>query len=104
MPLVRTPMIAPTKLYERLPAITPEQAAQMLCDAITYRPRRLGTIVGTAAAISSAVAPWTMDAVRGFAYQLFPDSQAARGEEDKTEETTGLLGTAFGRVFRGVHW
>jgi NAD(P)-dependent dehydrogenase (short-subunit alcohol dehydrogenase family) len=103
-PLVRTPMTAPTKIYERLPAISAAQAAQLLCDAITYRPRRVGTLFGTAAAVGTAVAPWSMDAVRGFAYQLFPDSHAAKGESGDDEDTSGLLGTVFGRLFPGVHW
>ena len=30
MPLVRTPMIAPTKMYDRFPTITPEEAADMI--------------------------------------------------------------------------
>ena len=39
MPLVKTPMIAPTKLYDRFPTITPEQAAEMIAEAIRTQPK-----------------------------------------------------------------
>lgn len=105
MPLVRTPMIRPTRLYDNMPAISPGDAARMVCDAITYRPRRLGTAVGTAAAVSTALAPWAADRVRGLAYELFPDSEAARGGDDTDiDESAGVLGAVFSRMFPGVHW
>ena len=34
MPLVRTPMIAPTKIYDRFPTLSPEEAGHMIADAI----------------------------------------------------------------------
>ena len=40
LPLVRTPMIAPTKGYENTPAITPEKAAEQILNAIANRTRR----------------------------------------------------------------
>jgi NAD(P)-dependent dehydrogenase (short-subunit alcohol dehydrogenase family) len=105
MPLVRTPMIEPTKLYQSLPAIEADDAAAMLCDAVTYRPRHLGTVVGTAAAMSNAVAPWAADAVKGVAYQLFPESAAARGAEGTDDERpTNPLAPLFSRAFPGIHW
>jgi short-subunit dehydrogenase len=109
MPLVRTAMIAPTKVYDRLPAISPGEAADMLTDAITYRPRHLGTVVGTAAGVATATAPWALDAVRGMAYQLFPESKAARGEvsdadDGEDAEQSSPLAPLFGRLFPGVHW
>jgi hypothetical protein len=30
MPLVRTPMIAPTKIYKYVPTLSPEQAADLV--------------------------------------------------------------------------
>jgi short-subunit dehydrogenase len=106
MPLVRTPMIEPTRIYRGFPAMTPDEAATMVCDAIRYRPRRIGTPVGAAAAVSNAVAPRSVDAVRNAAYRLFPDSHAARGEADAGDEAedASLLGQVFARLGRGVHW
>ena len=104
MPLVRTPMIAPTAIYRRMPAMTPEEAAAMVCDAIVYRPRRIGTPVGTLAAIGNAVSPRSMDLVRNAAFRLFPDSKAARGDPTPESDAVSVQGQLFARVGRGVHW
>jgi NAD(P)-dependent dehydrogenase (short-subunit alcohol dehydrogenase family) len=104
MPLVRTPMIAPTTIYRRLPAMSSREAADMVCDAIIHRPRRLGTPVGNLATFGNAVSPRSMDAVRNAAYRLFPDSQAARGEDGGVDAEVSVLAQVFGRVGRGVHW
>jgi len=34
MPLVRTPMIAPTRIYENVPTLSPQQAADLIVEAI----------------------------------------------------------------------
>ena len=46
MPLVRTPMIAPTKMYDAFPAISPDEAADMICEAMRSRPKHMGTRLG----------------------------------------------------------
>ena len=57
MPLVKTEMIAPTGLYDSFSVITPGEAADMICDAIVRRPKRISTAMGLAAQVSSSVAP-----------------------------------------------
>jgi short-subunit dehydrogenase len=105
MPLVRTPMIAPTTMYARFPTLSPEQAADLIARAIIFRPRRLGPPFGHAAALADAISPEAMDVVRNRGYRMFPDSSAARGETDgKTDQPTTPAGEAFARVTRGVHW
>ena len=52
MPLVRTPMIAPTKMYENVPTLSPEQAADLVVEAIVYKPVRIATRLGIFGAIS----------------------------------------------------
>ncbi len=85
MPLVRTPMIAPTKMYDRFPTITPDEAADMLCDAIVYKPKRIATPVGTIGQILYAINPKSIDYILNSAYHMFPDSTAAKGEKPKAE-------------------
>jgi NAD(P)-dependent dehydrogenase (short-subunit alcohol dehydrogenase family) len=63
MPLVRTPMIAPTKHYDRLPALSPEAAADLICDAIRKRPKRVSTALGTLSDATYAAAPAVQDIV-----------------------------------------
>jgi short-subunit dehydrogenase len=102
MPLVRTPMIAPTKIYDRFPTLSPEEAADMITDAIRKRPKRVATMLGNLGQLSYAVAPGAQDLVVNRAYKLFPESdrkdKLPQGEEPTPEQR------AFVRATRGVHW
>jgi NAD(P)-dependent dehydrogenase (short-subunit alcohol dehydrogenase family) len=110
MPLVRTPMIKPTKMYNRFPTITPERAAEMICEAIIHRPKRIATPLGTLGQILYAINPKSMDYILNSAYKLFPDSQAARGERGEVagtrpvNEEASREQVAFAYLMRGVHW
>jgi NAD(P)-dependent dehydrogenase (short-subunit alcohol dehydrogenase family) len=111
MPLVRTPMIAPTKLYNRFPTITPEKAADMIAEAIIHKPKRIATPLGNLGQILYAINPRSMDYVLNTAYQLFPDSRAARGEKKEpepgaasTNEEASREQVAFAYLMRGIHW
>ena len=83
MPLVRTPMIAPTKMYDRFPTMTPPQAADMICKAMIRKPKHVGTPLGNAGALAYQVAPRGVDVVLNAGYKLFPDSHAAKGGADR---------------------
>jgi NAD(P)-dependent dehydrogenase (short-subunit alcohol dehydrogenase family) len=103
MPLVRTPMIAPTKLYDAFPTITPEQAADMICEALRTRPKHMGTTLGTTGEVLYALAPGAVDRILHLAYRVFPDSAASRGEPE-AEERASLEQLAMANLMRGVHW
>jgi NAD(P)-dependent dehydrogenase (short-subunit alcohol dehydrogenase family) len=106
MPLVRTPMIAPTKMYDRFPTITPAEAADMICKAMIRRPKKVGTTLGNVGELAYQVAPRGVDVILNAGYKMFPDSKAARGvEADKarTEEPSSES-VAFAHILRGVHW
>ncbi|MCU1602267.1 MAG: family oxidoreductase [Frankiales bacterium] len=105
MPLVRTPMIAPTKMYDAFPAITPKEAGEMVCEAIRSRPKNINTRLGTTAEVLYALAPKLVDQVLHLAYQVFPDSAAAKGQ-GQAEEPTRLSGEqlAMAHVLKGVHF
>ncbi|MFL6108512.1 MAG: SDR family NAD(P)-dependent oxidoreductase [Marmoricola sp.] len=64
MPLVRTPMITPTKLYSRMPALTMDQAADVVCDAVLSRSRRVTPLVAAWAAFAESVSPGFGDYLR----------------------------------------
>ena len=112
MPLVRTPMIAPTKMYNRFPTITPEKAADMICEAIIHKPKRIATPLGTLGQLLYAINPKSIDYILNSAYKLFPDSRAAKGEEKEapaphgrgTDEEASNEQVAFAYLMRGVHW
>ncbi len=127
MPLVRTPMIAPTKMYDRFPTITPDDAANMICEAIIHKPKRIATPLGTLGQLLYAINPKSIDYILNSAYHLFPDSTAAKGERKKepaeapaadgSPATEGAPATeapapgelsnqqaAFAYLMRGTHW
>jgi thioester reductase-like protein len=103
MPLVRTPMIAPTKMYDAFPAITPDEAAGMICEALRTRPKHMGTRLGTVGEVLYALSPKAVDRILHLAYRTFPDSAAARGERD-AEERANFEQIAMATLTRGVHW
>ncbi|MCH9766811.1 MAG: SDR family NAD(P)-dependent oxidoreductase [Actinomycetia bacterium] len=104
MGLVRTPMIEATTIYDQFPVLTPEQAADTLCEAIIHRPRRSTSPVGQIASFADAVTPQIMDRVRSRGFDLFDDSAAAKGKESAGEEQISTQGKVFAEVTRGVHW
>jgi short-subunit dehydrogenase len=100
MPLVRTPMIAPTKMYDRFPTLTPEEAGGLIVEAIRKRPKRIATTLGTIGQIGYALVPGAQDLVASQAYQIFPEGDGKPTEEkEATPEQR-----AFVRATPGVHW
>jgi thioester reductase-like protein len=105
MPLVRTPMIAPTKMYDRFPTMTPAEAADMICKAMIRKPKSVGTALGNAGALAYQVAPRGVDVILNAGYKLFPDSHAARGDaKDTAKDEPSTESVAFAHILRGVHW
>jgi NAD(P)-dependent dehydrogenase (short-subunit alcohol dehydrogenase family) len=103
MPLVRTPMIAPTKIYDSFPTISPEEAADLICEAIRAKPKQINTRLGTFGEVSYALFPKAVDQILSAAYKVFPDSAAAKGEQDP-EERASTEQVALAHLMRGVHW
>ena len=105
MPLVKTPMIAPTKMYESVPTLTPEEAADIIVEAIIEQPVRIATRLGTFAQIFYALAPRAYEIVMNTAFRLFPDSSASKGMKGRAElEGPTSEQIAFASLMRGVHW
>jgi short-subunit dehydrogenase len=98
MPLVRTPMIAPTKIYDRFPTLSPEDAADLICGAIRKRPKRVATALGSLGQLTYALVPGAQDLLVNRAYQLFPEG------DPKPDRRTEAERRAFARATRGVHW
>jgi short-subunit dehydrogenase len=82
MPLVRTPMIEPTDIYKAFPTLTPDEAAQMLCDAMINKPKKMASRLGTFGELLYTLSPKSVDIVLNTAYNLFPDSSAAKKKKD----------------------
>ncbi len=105
MPLVRTPMIAPTKMYENVPTLSPEEAADLVVEAIVYKPVRIATRLGIFAAVSHAAAPRLTQIMLNTAFNMFPDSAAAQGKkEGEAPQQLSPEQMAFAALTQGIHW
>jgi NAD(P)-dependent dehydrogenase (short-subunit alcohol dehydrogenase family) len=111
MPLVKTPMIAPTKMYDSVPTLTPEEAADLVVKGIIERPSRIATRLGIFSALINALAPKAYEVVMNTAFELFPDSAAAKGDKQALkgghsarEPEPSNEQIAFASLMRGVHW
>ena len=100
MPLVRTPMIAPTKIYKYVPTLSPEQAADLIAYAIVKRSKKVATGLGRLASITYSIAPDINNVLMSIGYNLFPSSTASVGQPQKLN----LVQKAYARLFPGEHW
>jgi len=102
LPLVRTPMVAPTKLYEAFPLIEPDEAAEKICAAIIQRPDRVSTALGSLAQLVELIAPRLNRAFMSESFKMFPDSEAAGGAP--TEQTANAAEAhVLASLLRGTH-
>ena len=104
MPLVRTPMIAPTKIYENVPTLAPEEAAGLVVEAIVYRPVRIATRLGIFGAVCHAIAPKITQVLLNTAFNMFPDSSAAQGKKGAEPQPLSPEQIAFAQLTQGIHW
>ncbi len=103
MQLVKTPMIAPTKIYDAFPTITPDEAADLICEAIRAKPKTINTRLGTFGEVMYTLAPKAVDQILHTAYKVFPDSAAASGKKDPDEKAS-MEQIAMANLMKGVHW
>lgn len=78
LPLVRTPMSAPTTAFARLPALDPRQAARMVCTALVTGSPRVSTRLGTLGELLGVAAPRARLALAALEYRCLPESPSAR--------------------------
>ena len=104
MPLVRTPMIAPTKIYQNVPTLSPEEAADLIVQAIVYKPVRIATRLGIFGQVLHALAPRVAQIVMNTTFRMFPDSDASKGakEGEKIKATADQI--AYANLMRGIHF
>ena len=105
MPLVRTAMIAPTKIYDSFPTISPEEAADLVCEAIRSKPKHINTRLGTFGEVAYALAPKAVDQILHMAYKVFPESTKKKeGEKDGPGDRASGEAMALAHLMKGVHW
>ncbi|MEG9302845.1 SDR family NAD(P)-dependent oxidoreductase [Psychrobacter celer] len=99
MPLVRTPMIAPTKLYRYMPALMPDEAAMMIAKAIVHKPNSIASNMGRFASASYSLVPAFNVGVQSIGYRIFPSSTAAQ----TTDSKPNLAQRIFAKILPGEH-
>ncbi|MFZ3081238.1 SDR family oxidoreductase [Rhodoferax ferrireducens] len=107
MPLVRTPMIAPTGLYNNVPTLAPEEAADMVAEACIFKPVRIATRLGITGQVLHAVLPRVAQIAMNTAFRMFPDSGAAKGAKpgDKVvKQHLSPEAVAMQQMMRGIHF
>ena len=103
MPLVRTAMTAPTEAYRSTPMLSPDEAADLVAQAMIERPARVTTRLGVTAQLLQALSPHVTDAVMNIGYRMFPESRRALGESGPEPQPTEEQ-AAFARLMKGVHF
>ena len=104
MPLVRTPMISPTKVYEYAPTLTPEEAADMVVDAIINKPSRIATDVGRFMQVWNLLAPKSYAHAMNGSFRMFDDTpQLPAGATGQPAEPTSEQ-VALASLMKGVHY
>jgi NAD(P)-dependent dehydrogenase (short-subunit alcohol dehydrogenase family) len=102
MPLVRTAMSAPTKFYDNIPRLSPEEAAEFVVEAIVTRPVRLATKLGIFGQVLHAIMPHVSQIIMNTAFRMFPESAAAKGKPVESEAPS-VDQIAFTQLLRGIH-
>ena len=103
MPLVRTPMIAPTQIYKNVPTLAPEEAADMIAQACIFKPVRIATRLGVTGQVLHAFVPRIAQIVMNTSFRMFPDSSAAKGEKGAKPQLSPEA-VAMQQMMRGIHF
>jgi len=104
MPLVKTPMIAPTKIYSQVPTLTPDEAADIVVEGIVYKPVRIATRLGVFGEVLHALLPRVAQIIMNTTFRMFPDSAAAQGRKDETTPAATPDMIAVSNLMRGIHF
>lgn len=104
MPLVRTPMIAPTKIYNNVPTLSPEEAADMIAQACIFKPVRIATRLGITGQLLHALVPRVAQITMNTSFRMFPDSTAAKGGGKDAKPQLSAEAVALQQMMRGIHF
>lgn len=104
MPLVRTPMTAPTKIYESMPLLNPEEAADMIIRACVEKPVEITTRLGTSVGLLHVAAPRVAQIMMNTTFRMFPDSAAAKGDKGEKKPSLSPEAIAMASMMQGIHF
>jgi short-subunit dehydrogenase len=104
MPLVRTPMIAATSIYDSMPVLSPDEAADMVVEAVIKKPKRIASQMGIFLQVMTAVAPKFSEVLMNTVFRMFGDSAAAKGEKQVGKLEASNEQVALASLMKGVHF
>ena len=74
--------VAPTNLYNNVPTLAPEEAADMIAQACIFKPVRIATRLGVAGQLVHALMPRVAPIAMNTSLRMFPDSTVAKGDKN----------------------
>lgn len=104
MPLVRTPMISATTVYDSMPVLSTDEATDLIVEAVIHRPKRIATRLGIGMQVLNSLAPKVTEVVMNTVFRMFNDSAAARGEETREKVEVSSEQVALAAIMKGVHF
>lgn len=103
MPLVRTPMTAPTKIYDSMPLLSTDEASDLIVKAVVEKPVQVATRLGISVGLLHGIAPRITQILMNTTFRMFPDSAAAKGEKG-AKATLSPEAIAMSEMMRGIHF
>jgi hypothetical protein len=97
-------MIAPTNIYNNVPTLSPEQAADMVADACISKPVRIATRLGITGQVMHALVPRIAQIAMNTSFRMFPDSSAAKGAKPGEKAKLSPEAIAMQQMMRGIHF
>ncbi|MEZ5503393.1 MAG: hypothetical protein R3E50_12370 [Halioglobus sp.] len=104
MPLVRTPMISATTIYDSMPVLSPDEAGEMVVQAVIHKPKRIATQMGIFLQVMTAVAPKFTEVLMNTVFRMFGDSAAAKGEKQVGKVEASNEQVALAALMKGMHF
>ena len=103
MPLVRTPMIAPTPIYNNVPTLSPQEAADMVVQACIFKPARIATRLGIVGQVLHALLPRVAQIGMNTSFRMFSETAPAK-EAKEAKPPLSAEAVALQQMMRGIHF
>jgi hypothetical protein len=100
-------MIAPTQIYNNVPTLSSEQAADLIAQACIGKPVRIATRLGILGELLHALMPRVAQIGMNTSFRMFPDSTAAKGAKPGDKGGRPQLSAeamALQQLMQGIHF
>ena len=85
------------------PTLTPEEAANLVVDAIIHKQVRIATRLGIFGALIHSLMPKVAQIIMNTSFRMFPDSVAAAHKDADTQKPSADQ-IAFAQIMRGMYF